>query len=308
MLPGKIIYSPHYLVRLENHVYQTEKYSLVKERLIREGWAEEEDFLEPELPSDDILLLVHTPEYLNDLKKLRLTKRTCRSELPLTRDLVNSALFSVSGTLLALNEAFRSRIGVHLGGGHHHAFPDHAEGFCYLNDVAICARYAVLNGLAQRVAIVDCDLHQGNGTAFIFQNDPAVFTFSIHEEGIYPKKEKSSLDIGLMGGTGDLIYLQELEKGLNEVFKFQPELVIYVGGVDPYRYDKLGSLKLTKDGLLKRDSMVFGECAKRMIPCVVTLAGGYAFKVEDTVDLHFQTVITAIEFMNGRNGQNSPHR
>lgn len=307
MLPGKIIYSPHYLVRLENHVYQTEKYSLVKERLLQEGWAKEEDFLEPELPSEKTLLLVHTQEYLNDLKGLNLTKRTCHSELPLTRDLVNSAFFSVSGTLLALNEAFRSRMGVHLGGGHHHAFPDHAEGFCYLNDVAICARYAIKQGLAQRVAIVDCDLHQGNGTAFIFRNDPAVFTFSIHEEEIYPKKEKSSLDIGLKGETGDFTYLQELERGLNEVFNFQPELVIYIGGVDPYRYDKLGSLKLTKEGLLRRDTMVLGECAKRGIPCVVTLAGGYALKVEDTVDLHFQTVITAIRFMSERNGQDSPH-
>ncbi|MCR4427751.1 MAG: histone deacetylase [Caldiserica bacterium] len=302
MLPGKIVYSPHYLVRLENHVYQTEKYSLVKDRLIREGWAKEEDFIEPELPSEETLLLVHSREYLNDLKGLRFTQRTCRAELPLTRDLVDSALYSVSGTILALEEALKARIGIHLGGGHHHAFPDHAEGFCYLNDVAICARQAIAKGVAEKVAIVDCDLHQGNGTAFIFQNEPRVFTFSIHEEEIYPKKEKSSLDIGLNGGTGDIEYLRELERGLTEVLRFQPELIIYVGGVDPFRYDKLGSLKLTKEGLLKRDSMVLGECAQRRIPCVVTMAGGYAFKVEDTVDLHFQTVITAIRFMKILNG------
>jgi acetoin utilization deacetylase AcuC-like enzyme len=302
MLQSKIIYSPHYLIKLENHVYQPEKYSLVKEKLIQEGWASESDFVEPELPDEKTLLLVHTSEYLQDLKALRLTPRTWRSELPLTRDTINSALYSVSGTILAFKEALSSLVGVHLGGGHHHAFPDHAEGFCYLNDVAICARYALKTGLTRKVAIVDCDLHQGNGTAFIFKDDTAVFTFSIHQEDIYPPKEKSSLDIGLKAGAGDLIYLQELERALKQVFDFKPELVIYVAGVDPYKYDKLGNLKLTKEGLLKRDTLVLGECARRNVPCVVTMAGGYAFKVEDTVELHFQTAITAIRFMRAKNG------
>ncbi|MGB9553341.1 MAG: histone deacetylase [bacterium] len=300
MLSHKIIYSPYYLVKLENHVYQPEKYSLVKEKLIQEGWAEEKDFLEPELPEEEVLLLVHTREYIQDLKALRLTPRTWRSELPLTKDTVNSALYSVSGTIMALEEAQRSSLGIHLGGGHHHAFPDHAEGFCYLNDIAICARYALDKGMAQKVAFVDCDLHQGNGTAFIFQNEPNVFTFSIHQEDIYPPKEKSSLDIGLKAGDGDLIYLEALEKALKRVFDFGPDLVIYVAGVDPYKYDKLGSLKLTKEGLLKRDNLVLEECWKREIPCVVTLAGGYAFRIEDTVNLHFQTVTAAIKLLKTR--------
>jgi acetoin utilization deacetylase AcuC-like enzyme len=302
MLSGKLIYSPHYLVKLENHVYPTEKYALVKDKLLTEGWAEEKDFREPELPSEEILLLVHEREYLEDLRALRLTPRTWRSELPINREAVNSALYAVSGTILALEEAQKAFVGIHLGGGHHHAFPDHAEGFCYLNDVAVCARYALKNGYAKKVAIVDCDLHQGNGTAFIFQAEPRVFTFSIHQEDIYPPKEKSSLDIGLSAGAGDLSYLQELGKALVQVFEFKPDLVIYVAGTDPYKYDKLGGLRLTKEGLLKRDLMVLEECSKRNIPCALTLAGGYALKLEDTVDLHLQTVTAAIRFMRGMNG------
>jgi len=296
-IKGKLIYSPYYFFKLENHVYRPEKYGLVKEKLIREGYADEDDFLEPDLPDEELLLLVHEKEYLDDLMNLRQTPRTMHSELPLNRETVNSALYSCSGTILALNEALEHLVGAHLGGGHHHAYPDHAEGFCYLNDVAIAARFALNNFLARKVAIIDCDLHQGNGTAFIFQNEARVFTFSIHEEDIYPPKEKSSLDIGLKTGTGDQEYLQELEKGLRETFLFQPDLAIFVAGTDPFMHDRLGNLNLTKEGLLKRDQMVLEEAEKRGVSIVVTMAGGYAQQLEDTIELHCQTVREAIKRM-----------
>lgn len=301
MLTGKIVYSPHYLVKLEGHVYPTEKYALVKDRLIREGWAEEKDFLEPDLPGRDLLLLVHTEEYLKDLEARRLTSRTWHSELPVNSATINSALYAVSGTVLAVGEAMRTLIGIHLGGGHHHAFPDHAEGFCYLNDVAVAANYALKSGLVRRIAFIDCDVHQGNGTAFIFKMNPSAFTFSIHQEDLYPPKERSSLDIGLMAGTSDLEYLRALQKGLNRTMEvFRPELVFFLAGVDPYRLDKLGGFLLTQEGLKKRDQMVIEECVKRNIPCVITLAGGYATKLEDTVELHSQTAILGIKAMRRR--------
>ncbi len=301
MLAGKIIYSPHYLVKLDGHVYPTEKYSLIKDRLIREGWVEEGDFLEPELPARDLLLLVHTEEYLQDLEARRLTSRTWHSELPVNTATINSALYAVSGTVLAVEEAIRALMGIHLGGGHHHAFPDHAEGFCYLNDVAVAASYALKKGLAGKIAFLDCDVHQGNGTAFIFKKNPSVFTFSIHQEDLYPPKEKSSLDIGLIAGATDLNYLQALQKGLNRTMEtFRPELVFFLAGADPYRLDKLGGFLLTQEGLNKRDQMVIEECVKRDIPCVITLAGGYAAKLEDTIELHTRTVTSGIKAMRRR--------
>jgi acetoin utilization deacetylase AcuC-like enzyme len=293
MLPGKIIYSPDYFVQLEHHVYPTEKYLLVKEKLIREGLVEECDFLEPSLPSKETLLEIHEASFLEDLDNLRMTPRTWRAELPLTRGTVRSALMAVSGTVLAVQEALRSGVGIHLGGGHHHAFPDHAEGFCFLNDVALGV-LAALKGGASRVAVVDCDLHQGNGTAAIFRGHPHVFTFSIHEEDIYPPKEKSSLDIGLPAGAGDQEYLVGLQEGLSQVFAAHPDFVVFVGGTDPYRGDKLGLLELSPEGLLQRDTMVLESCFKRHIPFVTTFSGGYAMQIEDTIELHSQTVRLAI--------------
>ncbi len=294
MLPGKIIYSPNYRVSLEGHVVPTEKYDLIKERLIQRKLADHDDFLEPGLPSDELVLLVHDREYLEDLKAIRVTRRTWRSELPVNTAVIHSALYSVSGTVLATEQARQHRFGIHLGGGYHHAFPDHGEGFCYLNDVAIAVRDALNRGFCQRAAVVDCDLHQGNGTAAIFAEDPRVMTFSIHQEDIYPTKEKSSLDIGLAAGTGDLDYLRQLERGMDRVVRFKPDFIFYLAGTDPYKYDKLGGLLLTKEGMKQRDQLVLVECAKREIPCVITLAGGYAIELEDTVQLHTQTVAIAL--------------
>ena len=296
MLPAKIIYSSHYSVHLEHHVFPTEKYQLVKEQLIREGWAETCDFLEPDLPPRALLLQVHHASFLDDLEALRLTPRTWRAELPVNRETIDSARYAVTGTELAVREALRQGVGIHLGGGHHHAFPGHAEGFCFLNDVAIGVLSALHQG-ARKVAVVDCDLHQGNGTAVIFRRDQRVFTFSIHEEDIYPPKERGSLDIGLPAGAGDDQYLSSLEDGLAQVFKADPALVLYLGGTDPYCGDKLGLLELTKEGLRRRDEMVLEGCFTRRIPFVTTFSGGYAVQIEDTIELHAQTVRLAIDLM-----------
>lgn len=285
----KFIYSNRYLVDIGEHVFPIQKYALIKKSLLGEGVGEE-DFIEPIPATKEALLLVHTEEYLQDLAGLRHTHRTISSELPLTSEIVEAYILAAGGTCLAVERSLKNRCVVHLGGGWHHAFSSHAEGFCYINDIAVALRKLQKEKLVTRAAVVDCDVHQGNGTAKIFQGDPTVFTFSIHQERNYPVKEESDLDIGLEDGTGDEEYLTVLEDALREVLDgSKSELVVYVAGSDPYEKDLLGGLSLSIDGLKRRDELVLRECRKRDIPMAVVFGGGYAEEVEDTVKIHLNT-------------------
>ncbi len=286
----KFVYSDRYYLEIGPHVFPMGKYHLLKAELDKNGLVQKSDFIEPPPPVLKDILLVHTPEYIDDLTHLRWTPRTMYSELPLTPEIVEGYLLMASGTTLAAQLALKHGLGFHIGGGFHHAFADHAEGFCYINDIAVAVRRLLHDNLIAQTCVIDCDLHQGNGTANIFHNDPRVFTFSIHQEHLYPAKQESDWDIGLDTGTADAEYLDKLGGAVEKIFRKQrPELCVYVAGADPFEGDQLGNLRLTKAGLKKRDELVIGEARKNKIPTVVVLAGGYALRVLDTVEIHYNT-------------------
>jgi acetoin utilization deacetylase AcuC-like enzyme len=286
----RFVYSDRYHFNIGVHVFPTDKYKLVKTSLLTQGLAKEGDFFEPPEPNIDDIRLVHTREYVEDLLNLRWTSRTVRSELPLTWEIVYGYMLHTSGTILAARFALEDGIAMHIGGGFHHAFADHAEGFCYINDIAVAIKKLQKEGKFERVAVIDCDLHQGNGTARIFQDDPRVFTFSIHQEHLYPIKERSSWDIGLDDETGDEEYNRHLREAVPKIInEHKPQFVVYVAGADPFIDDQLGTLRLTKQGLALRDRIVIENCHKAGIPVVPVLAGGYALNTQDTVDIHVNT-------------------
>ena len=271
-------------------MFPTDKYRLVHDRLIVEGLAKPEDFVEPPEPNPDDIRLVHTPQYVDDMLNLRWTSRTVRSELPLTWEIIQGYFLFASGTVLACRLALEKGVAMHLGGGFHHASQDHGEGFCYVNDVAVGIMRMLKDKLIERAAVIDCDLHQGNGTARIFEDDERVYTFSIHQEHLYPIKERSNLDIGLDDEACDDVYNDHLSKAVPKILTdHKPQLVVYVAGADPFKDDQLGSLRLTKRGLALRDRIVIEGCHKRGIPVVPVLAGGYAHDTQDTVDVHVNT-------------------
>lgn len=286
----KFIYSEKYEADFGPHVFATEKYRLVKERLIQENQIPESDFIRPEPASEADLELAHTHAYISDMLNLHWTQRTVRSELPLTHAIINAYRIHASGTILTCRLALQQGIAVHLGGGFHHAFADHGEGFCYINDVAVGVKKMQNLKLIERAAVIDCDLHQGNGTAKIFQDDKSVYTFSIHQEHLYPIKEESDWDIGLDDGVADNQYLELLAPAVDKIITaHKPQLVVYLAGADPFQLDQLGALRLTKPGLKKRDEIVIQACRKNNIAVAITLAGGYAYEVKDTADIHFNT-------------------
>jgi len=294
----KFVYSPRYEIDIGPHVYPTAKYRLVRDRLIAEGVAGPSDFLEPEATSPAELALVHTPKFLDDLDQLRRSRRTMHSELPLTRSVVDAYRVAAGGTILAARMALDKvqRVVVHMGGGWHHAFADHAEGFCYINDIAVAIRVFENAGRIGRAMVLDLDVHQGNGTAHIFQGDPDIFTISIHQENNYPIKQRSNIDIGLPDDTGDDEYLQTLEDAFRPAMnRLQPDLLIYVAGADPYEDDQLGGLRLTMDGLRRRDELVLETALHHHVPTVVVFAGGYARRLDDTVAIHTETCRIAKE-------------
>jgi acetoin utilization deacetylase AcuC-like enzyme len=295
----KLVYTDQYDLNLGNHVFPSVKYRLTKEELVREGVVSEEDILQPEPASDEDIARVHRQDYIDKLKRGTLSyEEILRMEVPYSPELVRAVWLAAGGSILAGRLALKDSLAVNLSGGFHHAFPDHGEGFCVIHDVAVAIR-RLQNDQAIRTAMtVDCDVHQGNGTAFIFLDDPTVFTFSIHQERNYPyPKPPSNLDINLEDGTNDDEYLAALEEGLDEsLAQFRPDVIFYVAGADPYREDQLGGLSLSIEGLMRRDRMVFEKAQKKGIPCVVTLAGGYAQRVEDTVRIHANTVRVAKEF------------
>jgi acetoin utilization deacetylase AcuC-like enzyme len=293
--PAPVVYSPEYECDLGRHVFPTEKFRLVRDGLIAAGLVTESGIIAAEPAPRADLLLVHTAEYLEDLEQLRWTPRTRMSELPLAAGIVRAYVLAAGGTTRAAREALTHGFGVHLGGGFHHAYAELASGFCYINDLAVAIRVLQRDGLVRRAAVVDCDLHQGNGTAHLFQGDADVFTFSIHQEHLYPVKERSDLDIGLENGVGDEEFNQRLDAGLARVWEHRPELVLYQAGADPYEDDQLGALRLTFAGLLERDRLVLEGCAARGIPAVVTLGGGYARRVDETVRIHQNTCELALQ-------------
>lgn len=289
------VFHPEYYTDIGAHVFPIEKYPLTRQRLLEEGDTQPDDWREPEPASRDDLLLVHTPEYLEDFIYCRWTPRTAFSEFPLTPEIVRAYVRGTGGTILACREARERGFAANVGGGFHHAFADMAAGFCYLNDIAVGIRVLQREGLVRRAAVIDCDLHQGNGTARIFQADDTVFTFSIHQENLYPVKERGDWDIGLEDDAGDDVYLEQLSAALPPVFeRARPEFVVYQAGADPYAEDQLGNLGISLAALRERDHLVLSSCAERGVPCAITLGGGYARQLADTVTIHTNTCREAL--------------
>jgi acetoin utilization deacetylase AcuC-like enzyme len=291
--PFQLIYSNEYwMVESGKHVFPLQKYRLVYENLLAMG-AKKENFLRPRPAPEEDVLLVHTARYLKRVKTGGLSVAELKAlEVRYSPEFVRFALLSVGGTVLAARKALESGLAVHIGGGFHHAFPDHGEGFCLLNDVAVAASKVVADKLVDRVMIVDCDLHQGNGTAAALAGRPEIFTLSIHQMDIYPaEKPRSTVDIGLWAGDGDAKYLSELRARIPKLYRdFRPQLILYLAGADPYEKDQLGGLSLTKAGLKERDKLVIESARSLGIPVAVVLAGGYALEIKDTVDIHLNTV------------------
>jgi acetoin utilization deacetylase AcuC-like enzyme len=336
MLPFKLVYSDDYYLPIGSHVFPAEKYRRIHERLLATGIASASDFVTPSPATDRDVLLVHTPAYVEKLQTGTLSAREeLELEVPYSRELVSAFWLAAGGSILAAENALRDGMGISIGGGFHHAFPDHGEGFCVIHDVAIAIRRMQRDGKIHKAMTVDCDVHQGNGTAAIFagartaseplpsvphhaqhQSVPAqtppktrmhsgfagdVFTISLHQENNYPVwKPHSSIDVDLPDEIDDDYYLAWLDNALSSGLRqFEPELICYLAGADPYREDQLGGLALTLEGLKKRDELVFRVAKSRGIPVMVTLAGGYAINVEDTVTIHCNTVVAAKEVFGG---------
>ena len=318
----KIVYSDRYAVDLGAHVFPTAKYAGVQAALLAQGLVLPADFEAPPPATWEELALVHTPDYLDKIRHGRLSPgELTQLEIPATPDVVDWFRLMAGGTLLAARAVAPGGTGggmaadqsgaaakpkrpwavaVHLGGGFHHAFGNHGEGFCMINDVAVAIRAIKHGRLASRVAVVDCDVHQGNGTAMIFAADRSVFTFSMHQENNYPGyKPRSALDIGLADGAGDDEYLEALSSALPKVLACGPDVIFFVAGADPFREDQLGGLNLTLDGLRRRDRMVFEASRAAGVPVVVTFAGGYAARLADTIAIHVATVEEARRALSG---------
>jgi acetoin utilization deacetylase AcuC-like enzyme len=332
MLPFKLIYSDDYYLPIGAHVFPAEKYRLIHKRLLESGIAEPGDFIPPKPAHDEDILLVHTREYVQKLKTGTLSAlEEQQMEVPYSPELVKAFWLAAGGSILAADMALRDGIACNIGGGFHHAMPDHGEGFCVIHDVAVAIKRMHQEGKINRAMTVDCDVHNGNGTAVIFppkirpghplpsasasQRDihtkhedhfshPVgeldVFTISLHQAHNYPMvKPPSSIDINLPDGTNDDEYLGWLDQSLSSAFRhFEPELVCYMAGADPYKEDQLGGLALTIDGLKKRDELVMKVAKEHKVPVMVTYAGGYARHVEDTVTIHCNTVLAAKEIFS----------
>jgi len=331
MLPFKLIYSDDYFLPIGQHVFPAEKYRLVHQQLLRSGIATKDDVLTPQPATDQDILLVHTPAYVNKLKTGTLSAREeMELEIPYSPDLVRAFWLAAGGSILAARCALEDGVAINIGGGFHHAFADNGEGFCMIHDVAVAIRSMQRNNSIRTSMTVDCDVHHGNGTAAIFagtrtasqplpSSGPSVlaagndvygrrgamrgahagdvFTISLHQHNNYPaSKPPSSIDVDLPDGIGDDDYLAWLDNALSSGLRqFTPDLICYIAGADPYREDQLGGLALTIEGLKQRDELVFRVAKAQGIPVMVTYAGGYARQVEDTVKIHCNTIVAAQE-------------
>ena len=327
MLPFKLIYSDAFFLPIGIHVFPAEKYRRIHDRLISTGVAAAEDFLEPQPATDQDILLVHKPEYVQKLRTGTLSPREeMEMEIPYSRELADAFWLAAGGSILAARQSLTDGVSISIGGGFHHAFPDHGEGFCMIHDVAVAIRRLQRDDKIRTAMTVDCDVHQGNGTASIFAGTRTasallpsssvstvehprdaprgnmrgshagdVFTISLHQHNNYPLwKPPSSIDVDLPDGTNDDDYLAWLDNALSSGLRqFDPDLICYIAGADPYKEDQLGGLSLSIEGLTKRDELVFRVARARSIPVMVTFAGGYAQNIEDTVTIHSNTVIAA---------------
>jgi len=295
----RIAWSEEYTHHLpEGHRFPMLKYSLLPEQLIYEGTIKEENLFKPGLLEDDVILLCHDYAYLNKLKNLQLTPQEIRKTgFPLSLGLVKREIIILNGTLKAALFALEHKVAMNIAGGTHHAFRDSGEGFCLLNDIAVAASYLLENNIVKKILVVDLDVHQGNGTASIFKNEPRVFTFSMHGANNYPaRKEPSDLDIALPDKTDDKTYLHLLEANLFRILEnFEPEFIFYLSGVDVLETDKLGKLSLSIAGCKERDRMVFHACKSLEIPVAVCMGGGYSEKITDIVEAHANTFRLAQE-------------
>ncbi|MBA3783944.1 MAG: histone deacetylase [Acidobacteria bacterium] len=305
----RIFYSPFYYADIgENHVFPIKKFEFVRDRLLKDGTLQTCEIAEPQPAKIEDVLLVHTEDYITRLRNGTLTTREVRRlGLPWSKSLVRRSFLACSGTVNAARHALENGVASNLAGGTHHAFPDRGEGFCVLNDIAVAIRVLQKENLAQRFLIVDCDVHQGNGTAFIFKDEADVFTFSMHGAKNYPLfKEKSSLDIELPDKTGDAEFLEILDEALPRIFLHNPDLVFYLGGADPFEKDKLGRLGLTMEGLQQRDEAVLSFAKNKKIPIVTTMSGGYAQDINDTVEIHCNTIRAVKKIFVEAQTQNAP--
>src|SRR5271170_5270591 len=298
MLPFKLVYHKGYDLNLGEHVFPSQKFHLIAETLLREEIAAIEDFLTPSPAADEDILRLHTADWVHKLKTGALSaSEIMKLEIPYSREAVEACWLAAGGSILAGQAALRDGFGCNFGGGFHHAYPGHGEGFCAIHDVAVAIRRLQHDGAIRKAMVVDTDVHHGNGTAAIFAEDASVFTLSIHQMNNYPGyKPPSTLDLNLEDGVGDEEYLSTLLPAVHRwMERFEPEMLFYVGGADPYREDQLGGLALTLAGLKLRDAGVFQEARRRGIPVVTTLAGGYARRLEDTVQIHANTIVAARE-------------
>jgi acetoin utilization deacetylase AcuC-like enzyme len=316
-----IVFSPRYQIDIGSHVFPTLKYPLVRQALIDRHVAAPCDFVAPEPASWEDLALVHTDDYLGTLREGTMSAdEQAQLEIDMSPGVVEGFRLMTGGTLLAARIALGAHgcsppderrdvprearrptrnVGLHLGGGFHHACEDHGEGFCLFHDVAVAIRVLKREKAIVRAAVVDCDVHHGNGTAYIFAGERSVFTFSMHQENNYPSfKPNSTLDIHLPDYADDELYLRQLAGALPRVFASGPDLVFYLAGADPFEQDQLGGLGLTREGLRRRDRLVFNAALELDIPVVVTLAGGYARRLEDTVDIHATTIEEALRLFD----------
>ncbi|HEX8634012.1 MAG TPA: histone deacetylase [Pyrinomonadaceae bacterium] len=292
----QVFYTPRYYADIgEGHVFPIRKFELVRDRLLAEGTLAPSEIIEPQPAPVSDVLLVHTEDYVRRLRSGALTARELRRlGLPWSKALVRRSFLATGGTIRAALAALADGLASNLAGGTHHAFPERGEGFCVLNDVAVAIRVLRRDGLVERAAVVDLDVHQGNGTATIFEGDAGMFTFSVHGAKNYPIfKARSTLDVELPDATGDEEYLRALAEHLPRVFDARPDIVFYLGGADPYAGDKLGRLSLSIAGLRARDEFVLSECRARGVPVATVMSGGYAADINDTVEIHCNTIRAA---------------
>ena len=297
----RLFYTDHFELPLpDEHKFPMTKYRRLRERIASEDWAAHAELEVPHAATDDELRLVHTQQYLANVVNGTLsTKEVRRIGFPWSPELVERSRRSTGATIEAALTAERTqRISANLAGGTHHAFADRGEGYCVFNDVAVAARVLQKQSdTPKRILVVDCDVHQGNGTAEIFQRDDSVVTFSIHGKRNYPlKKVPSDLDVALDSGTGDAEYLAALEDALAQLLQQTFDFVFYVAGADPFEGDRLGRLSLTKQGLRERDELVLSTCRENALPCAISMAGGYAEEIDDIVDIHATTIRCALAF------------
>ncbi len=296
----RLFYTDHFELPLpDDHRFPMSKYRLLRERVATAEWARDCELIVPDAASDEQLALVHDQEYLHRVAAGELSEKEVRRiGFPWSPELVERSRRSTGATIAAARAAIRDGVSVNMAGGTHHAFRDRGEGFCVFNDAATAA--AVLRQEMpeiETVLVVDCDVHQGNGTAAIFANEPSVTTFSMHGKRNYPlQKIKSDVDLAFDSGTTDTDYLQALEQTLTELLTAKPDFVFYLAGADPFEGDRLGRLSLTKQGLRDRDEMVIGRCREQQIPVAIAMAGGYAEDVNDIVDIHANTIRVAVSY------------